>query len=87
MKLENKVKAVKQEVSFGHLNINSSKFPFVKDMKIGEKTTLTIDVEIKGLRAPDRWEMQENGMKPTDINASVNITNIKAHKPSMKKED
>ena len=86
MKLESKVKAVKQEKSFGHLNLNSSTHEFIKSCKIGEEKELTIKVKVKGLRQPDRWEISEEKMKPTDVIASVNIVEIKSHKPPKEGE-
>lgn len=86
MQLESKVKAVKEEKSYGHLNINSQNFPFVKDCKIGEVKELTIKLRVKGLRAPDKWEISEQKMKPTDVIVQGNIVGIE-HKPKAKKKD
>jgi len=77
MKLESKVKAVKQEPSYGHINLSSSSMPEVKDLKIGSTISLTIDVEIKSLRAPDQWEISNEGKKPGDITAGLNIKAVK----------
>lgn len=85
MKLTNKVQQVKPEKSYGHLTINSKDFAFAKDLKIGSETELEIKVKIKGLRAPDNWDISENGMKPGDIIAEVMVKNI-SHKPEMKEE-
>lgn len=85
MKLANKVQQVKPEKSFGHLTINSKDFAFVKDLKIGSEAEFEINVKIKGLRAPDNWDISEQGMKPGDIIAEVMIKNI-SHKPEMEEE-
>jgi hypothetical protein len=86
MQLGQKIKpAPKEEKSYGHLNLNSATAPFVKDCKIGEEKEVTIKIRVKGLRQPDRWEVSEEKMKPTDVIASVNVIGI-SHKSSKKKE-
>lgn len=77
MKLESKVKAVKEEKSYGHLTLNSADHPEVAECKIGEEKELTIKIRVKGLRQPDRWEIQDKQMKPKDVVANVIITDIK----------
>jgi hypothetical protein len=84
MQLENKVKAVKEEKSYGNLQLSSATHPFVKDLKLGEATEITITVKVTSLRQPDRWEISDKQAKPTDVHASVNVTNIKPHKPAKK---
>lgn len=77
MQLKSKVKAVKPEKSYGHVSLSSKDFPFVKDAKLG--TTIKVEVELKvdSLRAPDRWEITENNMKPTDVNLGGKICSVK----------
>ena len=83
MKLPNKVKAVKEEKSYGHLTLNSSNFPFVKDCTIGEVKELTIKLKVKELRAPSKWDISEGGMKPNDVIIGGSIVGIE-HKPEKK---
>ena len=86
MQLTQKIKpAPKEEKSYGHLNLNSATHTFIKDCKIGEEKEITIKIRVKGLRQPDRWEISEEKMKPTDVIANVNIIDI-SHKSSDKKE-
>jgi hypothetical protein len=76
MKLENKVKAVKQVKSYGNLHLSSKDLPEVKNLSLGDKITLAIEVDVRGLRKPDRWEISEEGMKPGDIRADINILGV-----------
>lgn len=76
MKVENKVKAIKVAKSYGSLHLNSKDTPGVKDLTIGEKKTITIEVEITGLRKPDRWEIQEEKMNPNDVKVNMEIRKV-----------
>lgn len=86
MKIQSKIKAVKQEKSYGNLRLSSADFPGVKELDIKETLTLTVEVEVKGLRSPDNWEVSEGGAKPTDIFADVNIKNITLPKKKEEKD-
>lgn len=76
MELKSKVTAVKEKPSYGHLRLSSKDFPEVKNLELGEAQTITIKVDVKGLRQPDRWEITEQKMKPTDIIAQVDIVGV-----------
>jgi hypothetical protein len=75
--LKNKVKAVKEEKSFGHLNIHSKDFPDVSEFKLTETIELTVTLKVNSLRSPDRWEIAEQKMNPKDIMAAGTITAMK----------
>ena len=81
MKIENKIKAVKEEKSYGHLTLNSSEFPFVKDLSIGDIKQCVITTRVKELREASKWEISDKMAKPGDIFVSVTITDISMHKP------
>jgi hypothetical protein len=80
MKLENKVKAVKQEKSYGSLYLNTKDCPFLKDSSIDDEVEMTVTLKIRSLRKPDSWDISEKGMKPTDIIVDGNITKISEKK-------
>ena len=84
MKLENKVKAVKETKSYGHLTLRSSDVPATKNLTLGDKQTLIIEVDVQALRKPDRWDISENGMKPGDVIAEVRI--LKVESPKIEKK-
>ena len=84
MKLENKVKAVKAVKSYGHLTLRSSDIPAAKDLTLGDKQTLIIEVDVQALRKPDNWDISENGMKPGDVIAEVRI--LKVESPKVEKK-
>jgi hypothetical protein len=87
MKIESKVKAVKAEKSYGNLTLNSKEMPSVKDCKLNDVIQITATCRVDTLRSPDIWDIQERGMKATDVLAHVIITKLDVHKPSTKKED
>jgi hypothetical protein len=76
MKLENKVKQVKEEKSYGNLYVNSKDLPFIKDVSIGDIVELTIKLKVTQLRQPDRWEVSEQKLNPKDVIVSGSITKI-----------
>lgn len=76
MELKSKIKAVKPKVSFGNLRLTSKTSPEVKNLKLGQKMTVEVEIEVEALRQPDRWEISENGVGPKDILANVNIGKI-----------
>lgn len=77
MKLENKIKAVSAEPkSYGHITLNSSDFPGVANLTLGDKKTITVEVDIRALRKPDNWQISEDKMKPNDIIAEIKIMNV-----------
>ena len=76
MLVKNQVKAVKEVKSFGRINVNSKDVPGVKDLTIGQKVTITIDVEITGLRKPDRWEISNKEILPTDVKVDMEIRKV-----------
>ena len=85
MKLKNKVQAVKEVKSYGTLNLNSQDYPEIADLSIGDVKTCVITSEVTSLRKPDRWEISEQKMKPTDVIARVEIRKIEM--PPKKKSD
>lgn len=85
MKLENKVKAVKAEPkSYGHITLNSSDFPGVKELTLGDKKSITVEVDIRALRKPDRWQISEDKMKPDDVIADIKIMGVSLPKKEVK---
>jgi len=76
MKLESKVKAVKQEKSYGTLYLSSKDIPSGADAVIGDVLELTISLKVTQLRAPDQWDISEKKMGPKDVLVSGNITKI-----------
>lgn len=84
MKLESKVKAVKEAKSYGTLNLNSQDYPEIKDMSIGDIKKCVITSEVVSLRKPDRWEISDQKMKPTDVIVRVEIRKIEM--PKMEKK-
>lgn len=86
MKLEAKIKAVPKEPrSYGHINVNSTDFPGVKELEIGTKVSLIVEVEVERLSKADRWEISENKAKPGDINAGMSIRKIELANPKKTK--
>jgi hypothetical protein len=75
--LKQKVSVVKEEKSFGHLNISSKDFPDAKNFTLGKTIELTVTLKLNSLRSPDRWEVAEQKMNPTDVTASGNIIAMK----------
>jgi hypothetical protein len=75
--LKNKVKVVKEEKSFGHLNFHSKDFPEVKEFELNKTVELIVTLKVNSLRSPDRWEIAEQKMNPKDVTASGNITAMK----------
>ena len=86
MKLVQKVTAVKEPKSYGHITLNSSDFPEVANLKLGDKQTFEITVDVTALRKPDSWEVSNNKVKPSDVIASIRVTNVKIEKEDSKKE-
>ncbi len=86
MKLESKVTAIKEEKSYGTLHLSSPKFPFVKELKIGDIKECIIKTKVTSLRAADNWEIANKEAKVGDISVSVIITDITMHKPTGSKE-
>jgi len=84
MELKPKVKAIKEPKSYGHITLNSSDFPGVADLTLGEKKEITISVDIRALEKPDSWQISEGRLKPTDVIARINILGVKL--PAKKKE-
>jgi hypothetical protein len=87
MKIENKIKAVKEEKSFGSLYLSSTDFPFIKDLGIGDTTELEIKVKVKGLRMPDRWEISESKANPKDIRADIIILSVEHKAEEMDEKE
>ena len=86
MKLEAKVKAIIEPKSYGQITLNSGDFPGVKDLTLGDKKEITISVDITALRKPDRWDISEKRMKPTDVIANVRILGVTLPMKEKKKE-
>lgn len=86
MKVEQKVKAVKQEKSYGTLHLNSGDTPFVKKATIGQMMEVTVTLKITELRQPDRWDISEGKMKLTDVMVRGNIVKIEEAEMEGKKE-
>jgi hypothetical protein len=77
MKLTAKVKPMpKEPKSYGHITLSSADFPGVADLKLGDKQTFTVEVDITALRKPDRWEVSDGNAKPNDVVASIKIMNV-----------
>lgn len=74
--LSQKVKPVKEVKSYGSLHLTSKDLPNVKNLSIGDKLTITTDIEVVGLRKPDRWEIQNDNLRPTDIKVNVEIRKV-----------
>jgi hypothetical protein len=85
MKLESKVKAVKKEKSFGHLNIKSGDAPFLADASIDDVVELTVSLKVKELRAADNWDISEKRMNVGDITVSGSIVKISEKSKSVDK--
>jgi len=67
----------KRKMYKGNINICDADIPEVKDWSIGDKVTLTVDVEVSDLRKADMWEQEEYGLKKDSIKAGAEITSIK----------
>ena len=78
MKLEPKIKvAQKPPKTYGHLNIESSTVPEIKDATLNEEIEFLITVKVTTLRAPDKWEISEGYKKPNEVCLSGDIMKIK----------
>lgn len=76
-KIEMKMgKSPKSKKHRGTINIDSADVPDAKNWKIGDKVKLTVEVEVTGLRKPDRWEIEEEGMSKDIIKVQSEITTI-----------
>lgn len=84
-KLEMKMgNSPKRTRSKGHLNITSMDIKEVKDWNIGDKIEVVVELEVVGLRKPDRWEIEEGILKDS-VNINSDIISIKAKSNATKK--
>jgi len=70
-------KAPKQKRHYGNLSLVDSDFPGAGELKIGEKVTVQVEVEVTGLRKPDKWDISEGYAKATDVQLSCDILSAK----------
>lgn len=82
MKMGNSPKRIRSK---GHLNITSMDIQEVKDWNIGDKIEVLVELEVTGLRKPDRWEIEEEGVSKDSVNVNSDIISIKA-KPNASKK-
>lgn len=78
MKVTNKIKAIKEVKSYGHLTLRSNEIPAVKDLQLGDGQKLTITVDVTELRKPDQWDISEGRMKATDIIVGARIMKVES---------
>jgi len=83
--MESKIKVVKEAKSFGHMNLNSTDFPEVKNFNLGEPIQVLVTLDIKSLRAPDRWEIASKEANPKDVHAGGDIIKVEFPKKLVKK--
>lgn len=87
MKVAQKISVAKKEPkSYGQITLNSANFPGVKDLTLGDKQNIMVSVDIRSLSKPDRWQISEEGMKPTDVIARINILGVTLPTKAMKKK-
>ena len=82
MKMGNSPKRIRPK---GHLNITSMDIQEAKDWNIGDKIEVLVELEVTGLRKPDRWEIEEEGVSKDSVNVNSDIISIKA-KPNASKK-
>lgn len=68
-------KGVKTEKYKGNIHLDSDTFKEAKNFKIGDKVKLMVEIEVTGLRIPDKWEIEEGKSKDT-VQVSSEIINI-----------
>lgn len=69
-------KEVKTEKYKGNIHLDSDTFKEAKNFKIGDKVKLMVEIEVTGLRVPDKWEVSEEGKSKDCVQVSSEIINI-----------
>ena len=82
MKMGNSPKSTRSK---GHLNITSMDIVEAKDWNIGDKIEVLVELEVTGLRKPDKWEIEEEGVSKESVNINSDIISIKP-KPNASKK-
>lgn len=68
-------KGVKTEKYKGNIHLDSDTLKEAKNFKIGDKVKLMVEIEVTGLRMPDKWEVEE-GKSKDSVQVSSEIINI-----------
>lgn len=82
--IEAKVKKQKPKRHLGNLNITSADMVSAKTAKIGSKIQVVVEIEVTGLSKPDVWDIEQHGMKATDVNLRSDILSIREYKNAKK---
>lgn len=69
-------KEAKTEKYKGNIHIDSDSLKEAKNFKIGDKVKLVVEIEVTGLRVPDKWEIKEEGKSKNAVQVSSEIINI-----------
>lgn len=70
--------------NYGHLNIDSTDLASAKNAKIGDKMTVLVEIEVTGLRKPDKWDAEEYGIPANAVKLSSEILSITENKNAKK---
>lgn len=79
-------KSPKTTRNYGHLNITSGDVSSLKNAKIGDKIKLEVEIEVTGLQKPDRWDIEEMGMKAGEVRIQSDIKGVKDCAPKNAKK-
>lgn len=71
-------KKPKSNRHLGNLNITTADIPNAKDWNIGDKVKVMVEIEVTGIRKPDKWETEDDGVTEKSIMISSEIKTIKA---------
>lgn len=70
----------KTEIYKGSLSISSADIPEAKSWNIGDKIKVLVEIEVTGMERPDKWEIEDTGIKKDDIKIRSEIQTIKGYK-------